>query len=323
MGTSGSAIDAALANLAAKNNGLIRAGDLGALGISRDVATDRARRGVLSSLQPHVWLFGQSTPTFDQQCQASVWTSDGTLGGSSALVWHNALRDPQPDLLPTVVLDRKNRAHIRDARTIRSSSLVAGDRCTHNGLSVTSIPRALLDSATELSTDELERVLDDALLAGKTTITRVKQRIDQAVYQPHVRDLRALINERTPKPCDLGDQTVGARPSRITRSRAEQRIKRVVLSFEVPAPEFNYRIRTADGGSVEIDVAWPEFQAGLDVDGFQWHGGRRNWKRDLQRDLQITLSGWNVKHIIPEIAPSDLFALISALLRTTTYPPMY
>jgi hypothetical protein len=319
MGNSSRTIDATLAKLAAEHGGLIRAGDLAGAGITREVVTDRARLGVLSSVQPHVWLFGQSTPTFAQQCQAAVWTSDGTLGGPSALVWHNLLRDPTPGMKPTVVLERNIRPTIRNSRTIRSTKFISGDRCTHNGLSVTSIPRTLLDSATELSTDELERALDDALLAGKTTVSRVKKRLDQAVYQPNVRDLRELINDRTPKTSGHDTRNTQSTSNqstsnRITRSRAEQRIKRVVLSLDVPAPQFNYRIRTINGGFVELDLAWPEFRSGLDVDGFRWHGGRRNWKRDLQRDHQIAVSGWNVKHIIPEIAEDDLFALIAALL---------
>ena len=306
MRNSGSAIDAALAKLAAEHRGLIRAADLTSAGIDRDTVTDRARLGVITSLQPHVWLFGQGTPTFAQQCLAAVWTSDGTLGGPSALVWHNVLREPQFGMQPTVVVERNNRPTIRDARTIRSTKLIAGDRCTQNGLAVTSIPRTLLDSAGELSIDELERALDDALLAGKTTITRVKGRMDQALHHRGVRDLRTLIDDRLPQK--------GEANSRITRSRAEQRIKRVILSLDVPAPRFNFRIRTIGGGSVELDVAWPDFRVGLNVDGYQWHGGRRDWKHDLQRDHQITVSGWNVKRIIPEIADDDLFALIATLL---------
>lgn len=306
MGHSGRIVDAALAELAGKHSGLIRACDLKSAGIARDVVTDRARVGILTALQPHVWLFGQATPTFDQQCRAAVWTSDGTLGGPSALVWHNALRNPQPGLEPAVVVERMNRPTLRNAKLIRSSNFTSRDRCTQRGISVSTIPRALLDSAADLSIDELERTLDDALLAGKTTVTEVKKRLDQAVYQPHIRDLRALINDRIPSSTKLG--------GRITRSPAEQRIKRIVLGFEVPTPEFNYRIGTPDGGSVELDIAWPQFRVGLDVDGFRWHGGRTNWKRDLQRDHQITLSGWNIKHIIPEITPEDLFDLISVLI---------
>ncbi len=280
--------------------------DLSDAGIDRNAVTDCARLGVITSVQPNVWLFGQATPTFAQQCQAAVWTSDGTLGGPSALVWHNVLPEPQFGLQPTVVLERNNRPTIRDAKTIRSTKFIAGDRCTQKGLSVTSIPRSLLDSAAELSIDELERALDDALLAGKTTITSVKDRMDQALHHRGVRDLRALINDRLPQNGEL--------KGRITRSRAEQRIKRVILSLDVPVPQFNFRIRTVGGGSVELDVAWPEHRVGLNVDGYQWHGGRRYWKRDLQREHQITVSGWNVKRIIPEITDDELFALIATIL---------
>ncbi len=342
MGHSGRTIDAELAKLASNHNGLVRAIDLVAAGIARDVVTDRTRIGLLTSLQPNVWLLGQGPATFEQQCRAAVWTSDGTLGGVSALVWHNVLRNPQSELQPTIVVDRATRPTIRNAKTIRSTQFVSGDRCTHNRLSVTSIPRTLIDSACDLSTIELERTLDDALLAGKTTITAMKHRVDQAANRSHIRDLRTLVNERIPHNHALkgalegtaaNDRATASGPvegsansqittgqithSRITRSPAEQRIKRVVLSLDVPAPQFNYRIRTIDGGFVELDLAWPEFRVGLDIDGYRWHGGRFNWKRDLQRDHRITLSGWNVKHIIPEITDFDLLALILSLLNSS------
>jgi hypothetical protein len=327
MGHSGRPIDAELAALAGKHSGLIRACDLTEAGIDRNVVTDRARLGVLTSLQPNVWLFGKGAPTFDQQCQAAVWTSDGTLGGRSALVWHEVLRDPRSGLQPTVVMERARRPTIRDATIIRAAKFLPGDRKTYRGLSVTSIPRTLLDSATDLSTDELERSLDDALLAGKTTVTEVKRRLDLAAYHANVRSLRALIDDRTPRSYvssehDLANHRGSGRAlvqarSRITRSPAEQQIKRVVLSLDVPAPHFNYRIATLDGGTAELDLAWPEYRVGLDVDGYRWHGGRRYWKRDIQRDLQVTLSGWNVKRIVPEIDPLDLFELITTLLRSS------
>jgi hypothetical protein len=147
MGHSGKTIDAESSKLASDHNGLIRAIDLTAAGIARDVVTDRTRIGLLSSLQPNVWLLGQGLATFEQQCRAAVWTSDGTLGGLSALVWHNVLRNPQPGLQPTVIVDRATRPTIRNAKTIRSTQFVSGDRCTQNRLSVTSIPRTLIDSA--------------------------------------------------------------------------------------------------------------------------------------------------------------------------------
>jgi very-short-patch-repair endonuclease len=317
-------IDADLARLAGEHNGLIRAFDLIGAGIARDIVTDRARLGVLTSLQPHVWLFGQATPTFEQQCQAAVWTSDGTLGGLSALVWHELVRVPLAGLQPTVVVGRGNRPIVRNAKIIRSASLCPEDRCTRRGLSVTSIPRTLLDSAPELSIDELERALDDALIAGKTTITEVKRRLDKAVYRSHVRNLRALVDERIPQNAAGGsrvandtDDPPGVGYSRITRSRAEQGIKRLVLALDVPSPQFNYRIRTIDGGTLELDLAWPEYRVGLDIDGYRWHGGRRYWKRDIQRDHRIALSGWNVKRIVPESSSDDLLALINVLLSSS------
>jgi predicted transcriptional regulator of viral defense system len=316
-------IDAELAKLAGEHNGLIRAFDLKGAGIARDVVTDRARLGILTSLQPHVWLFGQHTPTFEQQCQAAVWTSDGTLGARSALVWHDLVPHPPETLRPTVVVERTKRPIVRDATIIRSASFSVGDLCTRRGLSVTSIPRTLLDSASELTTDELERALDDALIAGKTTITEVKQRLDKAIYRSNVRSLRALVDERIPKSRSKGwaaNESGGAiriGHSRITRSPAEQGIKKLVLSLDVPAPQFNYRISTLDGGTLELDLAWPEYRVGFDIDGYRWHGGRKYWKRDIQRDHQITLSGWNVKRIIPEISAADLLSLIKVLLRFT------
>jgi hypothetical protein len=304
MGLSGKAVDVALAELAAKNSGLIRAVDLETKGIARSVVVDRTKIGLLTPLQPHVWLFGQSEPSFEQECRAAVWTGDGVLGGPAALVWHGALREPAPDLQPTVVVDRSTRPTVRNAKLIRSNGFVSGDRCVRDGLCLTSIPRSLIDSATQLTPTELERALDDALIANKTTAKALKARVDLAASSRGIRCLRTLVEDRIVT-------------GQLTRSQAEQRVRGLVLSCDVPKPEFLHRIRTSAGRVFELDIAWPEHRVALEIDGFRWHGGRMSWRNDLQRDRLITLEGWNVKRIIPEITHSDLAALLAVLLPTS------
>lgn len=299
MAQSGKAIDADLAELAAKHHGLIRASDLKTLGIERRVVRNRANLGIVTSLQPHVWLFGQTDATFEQQCRAAVWTSDGVLGGLSALVWHDVFRDSPPDLQPTIVVGRSSRPTVERAKLIRSDAFISGDRCIRDDLAVTSIPRSLVDSAVELTHMELERVLDDALLSNKTTIKAMKARVDEA-HNRGIRDLRELVYERS-------------ETAVLTRSQAEQRAKQIVACFDGPKPQFQYPVRIK-GRKFELDMAWPQFRVAIEIDGFRWHGGRSTWKRDLERDRLLTLEGWNIKRIVPEITPNELLALLSVLI---------
>lgn len=300
MRLSSLAIDAKLAEIAGKANGLICSSDLVALQIPRSRASDRELAGLLTRVQPNVWLFGQLEPTFEQCCRAAVWSCDGLLAAESALAWHGIFREPPQDFQPSVIIG-KGRPTLLNCRVIRSTTLTRSDRTSLRGLATTSIPRSLLDAAAVLPLPQLERILDDALITKRTTIQQIESRLDLANGGRNTRNLRALVNER--------------RQGRmLTRSKAEQGVKAMLAEFSGPKPILQFQIRTAQGRKFELDLAWPEFRVAIEIDGFRWHGGRSDWKRDLERDRLLALEGWNVRRVPADISPYDLAMLIYSLI---------
>jgi hypothetical protein len=293
-----------LAQMASDNHGMVTIAAAKGAGISRESLTDRVRLGILKPVESNVWLFGSGDADFEQQCRAAVWSSGGVLGGVAALVWHGVIAKAHDSLLPTVLIRSGKRCQMRNAKVIRTNRLENSDFAKVRGLPVSTVPRALLDASAELTRSEVERCLDDALLQKQTAMKQLQRQIDLAAGTGGVELLRSLIDERSP---------LGGKP--LTRSRAEQRIKETLGTFPGPQPCFQFVIRTVNGHRFEVDLAWPQYRRIIEIDGFRWHGGRKDWKRDIDRDTELTISGWTVHRITPEIDPETLHQLIFSLLQ--------
>jgi hypothetical protein len=305
MGLSGMELDGKLAELAAENDGLITVDAINRAKINRELITERVRSGLLQSVQPNVWLFGQGELTFDQQCRAAVASSGGFLSGVAALVWCRIIREPEEGLKPTVVVAGGKRPRLKDVVVIRTTRLEPQDRTRTRGLATATIQRAMLDASQSAQPKELERWLDDGLVSQKLTLASVRKQLNRTPGVRGIEQLRALVEERT-------------EGKALTRSQAEQRIKALLGSFDGPQPKFLFVVRTVNGNRFEVDLAWPEHRIIIEIDGYQWHGGRSSWKKDLNRDAELVLSGWNVRRVLPEIDRQTLHLLIHSMLASAS-----
>ncbi|WP_255362388.1 endonuclease domain-containing protein [Blastococcus aurantiacus] len=62
----------------------------------------------------------------------------------------------------------------------------------------------------------------------------------------------------------------------------------------VPAYIQQHRIALPDSRYAELDVAWPDAQVAVELDGAAFHGSREARERDLRRDSALAAVGWVV-----------------------------
>jgi len=97
-----------------------------------------------------------------------------------------------------------------------------------------------------------------------------------------------------------------------TRSVLERRFLRLCRCHRIPAPKVNVRI-----GRFVVDFLWPEHRIVVEVDGYEFHGGRQSFEADRERDAELAVQGYRVlrftyRQVTEE--PAKVAARLSALL---------
>jgi hypothetical protein len=150
-----------------------------------------------------------------------------------------------------------------------SSILAEEDRGEREGLPVTALPRTLLDMAITARGDQMEGYLERAekrdlfdLVAIEALLARCgghRGRLAKALARPD---------------------------PNFTRSRFEQRFRRLVTTAGLPAPAMNFNV-----AGFELDAYWPDLRFAVELDLFETHSSRVAFERDRRRQEELKLLG--------------------------------
>lgn len=168
--------------------------------------------------------------------------------------------------------------------TIHQVPLTAVDIEIVDAIPVTTPARTLLDLAAVAPADAVEEALDDALRRGLVSISRVRWRLDELGRRPGATTMRRLLDART--------EGAGA-----AQSVLETRLLRLLQRAGLPRPVSQHQIRDRGRLIAIVDFAYPDAKLAIEVDGYRWHSGRRQWQHDLERRNEITKRGWRVIHV--------------------------
>src|SRR5688500_14187475 len=75
----------------------------------------------------------------------------------------------------------------------------------------------------------------------------------------------------------------------FTRSEAEERLLALIKSAGLARPETNVRV-----SGYEVDCYWRHAGLVIEVDGYEFHGSKRAFVRDRQRDTALAAAGIRV-----------------------------
>lgn len=154
-----------------------------------------------------------------------------------------------------------------------SSILVAEDRTVREGTPVTALPRTLLDLAITARPDQMERYLERAEEQGLLDVRAVEDQLGRCGGHRGRGRLASALALYRPDPA-------------FTRSRFEQRFRRLVQRAGLPAPSMNFNV-----AEYELDAYWPEFRFAVELDLFETHGSRAAFERDRRRQEELKLLG--------------------------------
>ena len=263
-----------LMTIAEAQRGLVSRRQLQAAGVPPSTVTAWRGSGMLRRV--HTGVFA-AAPAIEAPLQLetaallAVRDSAALSHHTAAALWGMRMAPSDDDRIHVLVAGASLRA--RGGISIhRTELLVARDIRVHKGLPVTSPARTLLDLAPLLSTRELERALDRALVERVISLDAVAELLPRCGRHRGRGRLQALLDAH--------------RTTTFTRSEAEERFLGLVRDAGLEQPLCN-----AHRHGFEIDFLWPRQSLAVEIDGFAFHGTRGAFERDRRRDARLRAAG--------------------------------
>jgi very-short-patch-repair endonuclease len=171
----------------------------------------------------------------------------------------------------TAFVPRHHRAP-NGLRRHRARNLVEEDRALVDGIPVTSVARTLLDLAWKLRGDQLARVLSRAEELKLLDLAEIHAVIERNRGHHGAKRLRHALDIY--------------KPAVYARSEFERRFVDHLVASGLPRPATGWNEL-----GYELDVYWPDFRFGVELDTWETHGTHDAFERDHDRDLEFALAG--------------------------------
>jgi very-short-patch-repair endonuclease len=266
--------DSGVAELAARQGGVVSRSQLRALGLDRYAVRRRVASGALHDVF-RVYAVGHPALTDLARLRGAL-----LCVGSDALLGHRTAAGElgmcdQPGGVVDVVVAGRGSAHRPGIRIHRTRWLPEAHRTRRRGLALTSAARTLLDLAGA-GTPDLEQLVAVALRRHLTSEAELR-RIAEAPGRGGGAALLALLD--------------GGGPA-FTRSEAERRLLALVREAGLAPP----RVNTLVAG-LEVDFLWARERLIVEVDGWAFHAARGAVERDHLRDEVLGTAGYLVRRV--------------------------
>jgi very-short-patch-repair endonuclease len=272
-----------------------------ALGFTRSAIATAIKRGRLIPVFRGVYAVGHARPEAIARGAAAVLA----CGDAAALAhfsaganWEMGLRWPA---VPEVVVPARRRP--AGIRIHVHPALEGRDIRRHRGVRTTSPARTLLDIAPALTTAGLARAVNQGRLQRCLRIADLEDVIGRYPHHPGVRLLTYFV-------------VTAAGP---TRSEFEARFLVFARAHGLPTPRMNTRVL-----GYEVDALFPAHKVIVELDGYEYHQGRRSFERDRERDTALLAAGYVTIRITWErltTRPEREAARLQAILTSRTPTP--
>jgi very-short-patch-repair endonuclease len=263
MDRKGDKPDARVAELAARQHGVVSTQQLLDVGLTESAIGGRVRRGTLHRLHQGVYAVGHPEPPQRGRWMAAVFAHHPRPASrdraflshrSAAALWE--LLSPPSGPIDVTIATGSGRKPRRGIRLHRSAAISRGQATRHFGIPVTTPERTI---------EDLRRFPPRR---GGATPAQVRR----AIRQADALDLR-LGNVQTDR----------------TKSDLERDFLRICRRDRIPAPEVNVKVE-----GIEVDFLWRERRLVVETDSYRYHRSRPAFERDHSRDLDLRALGFHV-----------------------------
>ncbi len=304
--------DTQLAQLAARQHGIVGLPQLRQLGMTDSGVRKRLHRGRLHRVHRGVYaLTPRSLVTREGLWMAAVLACGpwAALSHRSAAHLHGLRATTRAGIdivVPRPVIRRYDGIDVHRSVTLTDQDVTAVD-----SIPVTTLARMILDLAAVVEQRAVERVIGDA--------------VDQGMF-----DLRALDDQLGRNPRHPGAAIVRAalgpdRPG-LTDSELEELFVAIWWPTGLPRPQTRFHVDPGDGGPlIRADFAWPDAKFDLETDGGRYHASDRRRQRDYRRDQRLKRALWDVLRVGDDQLdgePDDVITVVWELLAPRLPPKL-
>jgi hypothetical protein len=293
----GAHVDAAIAQLADSQHGVVSLGQLRRIGLGERAVQKRAGSGRLHRIHRGVYAVGRRGLGPKGRLAAAVLAC-----GPSAVVSHRSAASllglaAAGQVIEITVPTRAGCAHPRLV-VHRSGTLHPRDITHVDGIPCTTVARTLLDLADVQPPRRLLHSIEAAERLGIYDGKEIAGAIDRAGGRPAARRLASTLAAYEGPPA--------------TRSELEARALELFTEAGLPRPLINARVETVEG-LLEVDFLCPDRGLVVEADGYTWHSGRRAFEEDRRRDQLLHAAGYVVVRITWRQLMRDRVTILRAL----------
>ncbi|MBN1528948.1 MAG: type IV toxin-antitoxin system AbiEi family antitoxin domain-containing protein [Thermoleophilaceae bacterium] len=265
-------MDAAIAELAARQHGVVARRQLVELGLGEYAVRHRIRAGRLHVLHRGVYAVGHLRLSLaGARMGAALACGPGAALSDAAAGACWGLRPSGGALIDVTAPREVRRPRIR----VHVRRLPADERTVHDGIPITTVPRTLLDLAATLQPHQLAAAVNQAEVLRLTDPLSLPQLLERYPGRRGTRRVREVMGETTGVP----------------RSELEALFQEFLRKADLPRPETNAAFHLA-GRWIEVDCLWREARVALELDGRMVHDTRASFESDRLRDRELVVAGW-------------------------------
>ncbi len=296
--------DASLVKLARSQHGLITRRQALKRGLDRGVI-DRAL--VTTRWEPvarGVYLLAGTTPDWKQETLGACLAADAGAVAShrtAAALWGLPVKTPPPI---EITLPHGDRFRRRGVIGHQTRSLHTDECQVIDEIPCTGPARTVIDLAAVVDPAQLAICLDEALRRGLTHPHQINGRLE-------------TLAARRRKGASTLARLVESRLTVVPESVLETTFLNLVERATLPRPDSQYTINDRLGFVARVDFAFPDSHLAIEVDGFQFHGGRSAFEQDASKRNRLAALGWRVLVITaPQLErhPDDVAATVRTAL---------
>jgi hypothetical protein len=265
VATQSTTVEAILADLATRSHGVVTRPQLLAAGVTSDEIHHRLSLGALLREHRGIYRVGHRARSVEATFLAAVWAcgEGAVLSGRAAAHLWGLIKGAAP--APEVTGPVKRR--VQGVTTHRARSI---ERTTHRGIPITTVPRTLVDLASDLSLDALARACHEAGVKYDTTPAQVEAVLAKRRRTRGAAKLRAVTS---------GD-------AQALLSELERTFERRLREAGLPLPQTN-----RPAGGRRVDCRWPDRRLTVELDSYRYHHSRHAWEQDRRREREARARG--------------------------------
>ena len=268
--------DLEIASIAARQGGVIAAGQLAGVGLSKYAIRNRVGTGRLHPLHRAVYAVGHPrVPAAGRRWAAVLAAGDGAVlsHGSAGDAW-GLRKNSSPRM--HVTLAAHNGRQRRAGVIIHRVATLDQDEVTRlDGLPITTPARTVLDlAAGGLRGRHLEQALDHAERVLKADWAAFDALLARHAGRPGAPALAATLARYVPGSIE-------------TFSVLEEIVLQLCDDFDLPRPLVNTVIE-----GKRRDFHWPRSRLVVEADSYAWHRSPSALNADRERDVRLQLAGF-------------------------------